>query len=162
MLFLADFSFGQWLDESPMCNPFCFLFPHNLFFLYDFIFLLNLYPLFLLSWKVSKLIIRCFNLWCITCNQAGGFWARTTSRVDLVKLPALPSKSKDSYMISNCLWSSSVRVSLNFNILTQSVAEVIDSPSSLSLLCSLLRERKLPIGDSKLSDNWLSCLNIGT
>ena len=153
MLFLVDFSFGQWLEESPMCNSFHFLFPHNLFFLSDFIFLLTLYPLFLLFQKVSELIMRCFNLSCITCNQAGGFCAKTTSSVDLVKLPALPSKSKDSYMISNCLWSSSVRVSSNFNILTQFVVEVIDSPSSLSLPCSLLRERKLPIGDSKLFDN---------
>ena len=76
MLFLVDFSFSQWLDESPMCNSFCFLFPHNLFFLSDFIFLLTLYPLFLLFQKVSKLITRCFNLSCITCNQAGGFWAK--------------------------------------------------------------------------------------
>ena len=161
MLFLVDFSFSQWLHKSPICNPFCFLFPHNLSFLCGFIFLLILYPLFLLFQKVSELIIKCFNLSCITCNQAGGFCAKTTSSVDLVKLPTLPSKSKDSYMISNCLWSSSVKVSSNFNILTQFVVEVIDSPSSLSLLCSLLRERKLSIGKPKLSANWSSCLNIG-
>ena len=75
MLFLAVFSFGQWLDESPMCNSFCFLFPQNLFFLHSF--LLILYPLLLLFQKVSKLIMRCFNLSCITSNQAGGCWAKT-------------------------------------------------------------------------------------
>ena len=158
----GDVGGGGPLDEFLICNPFCLLFSHSLFFLSDFVFLLTLYPLFLLFQKVSELIMRCFNLSCITCNQAGGFCAKTTSSVDLVKLPALPSKSKDSYMISNCLWSSSVRVSSNFNIFTWFVMGVIDSSSSLSLLCSLLGERKLPIGNSNLFDNWLSCLNIET
>ena len=153
MLFLVDLSFGQWLDESLICSPFCPLFSHSLFFLSDFVFLLTLYPLFLLFQKVSELIMRCFILSCITCSQVGGFCAKTTSSIDLVKLPTLPSKSKDSYMISNCLWSLSVRVSSNFNIFTQFVVGAIDSSSSLSLLCSLLGERKLPIGDSKLFDN---------
>ena len=153
MLFLVDLSFSKWLDEFLICSPFCPLFCHNLFFLSDFIFLLTLNPLFLLFQKVSELIMRCFNLSCITCSQVGGFCAKTTSSIDLVKLPALPSKSKDSYMISNCLWSSSVRVSSNFYIFTQFVMGAIDSSSSLSLLCSLLGERKLPIGDSKLFNN---------
>ena len=42
-----------------MCNSFCFLFPHNLSFLCGFIFLLILYPLFLLFQKVSELVIKC-------------------------------------------------------------------------------------------------------
>ena len=125
-----------------ICNPFCPLFPNNLFFSSNFVSILIPNSIFLLFQKVSELIIRYFNLSCITCNQAGGLCARTTSSVDLVKLPALPSKSKDSYMISNCLWLSSDKVSSNFIILTVLVVETIGSFPSPSLLCSLFRERK--------------------
>ena len=150
MLFLVDLSFGQLWDEYITWNPLCPLFPNNLFFSSNFVSILTLYPIFLLFQKVSKLIIRCFNLSCITCNQVGGFCARTTSSVDLVKLPTLPSNSKDSYMILNCLWFSLDKVSSNLNILTLLVIGTIGSFPSPSLLCSLLRERKLPVGDFKL------------
>ena len=59
-----------------------------------------------------------------------------------------PLRVKIHYIISNCLWSLSVRVSSNFNILTQLVMGVqyIHLPS-FHYFRSLLRERKLPISD---------------
>ena len=125
MLFLVDLSFGQLWDELIAWNPFCPSFPNNQLFTPNFVSLLIPYPIFLLSQKVSELMIRCFSLSCITCNQVGGLCARTTSSVDLVKLPALPSKSKDSYMILNCLLSSLDKVSSNLNILTLLVVGTI-------------------------------------
>ena len=113
-------------------------FPNNLLFPPNFVSNLIPFPIFLLFQKVSELMIRCFNLSCITCSQVGGFCARTTSSVDLVKLPALPSKSKDSYMILNCLLSSSDKVSSHLNILTLLVMGTIGSSSSPLLFCSLL------------------------
>ena len=145
-----------------MCNYFLLLISHNLSFLCGFIFLLILYPLFLLFWKVSKLIIKCF----ITSHVL----LVTKQEIFVLKLPqVLTWSSYPPYplRVRIHIWFQIVcdlrllKVSSNFNILTQFVVEVIDLPSSLSLLCSLLRERKLSIGKSKLSANWLSCLNIG-
>ena len=142
---LVDLSFGQLWDEFIAWNPFCPSFPNNLTFSCNFTSTLIPYPIFLLFQKVSELMIRCFNHSCITCNQVGDLCTRTTSSIDLVKLPTLPSYSKDSYVILNCLWSSSDKVSSNLNILTLFVVGTIGSFSSPSLFCSLLRERKLPV-----------------
>ena len=54
-----------------------------------------LYSTFFFFWKVSELIIRCFNLPCMTWSQAGGFSANTIPTVKSVKFPTFPSNNND-------------------------------------------------------------------
>ena len=55
-----------------------------------------LYSAFLFFWKTSELMIRCFNLPCMTGSQAGDFSANTIPVIKSVKFPAFPSNNNDS------------------------------------------------------------------
>ena len=55
-----------------------------------------LYSAFFFSLHLSELIIKCFNLSCMTCNHVRGFSANTIPNVESVKFPAFPSNNNDS------------------------------------------------------------------
>ena len=55
-----------------------------------------IYSAFFSSLNLSELIIKYFNLSCMTCNHVRGFLANTIPSVKSVRFPAFPCNNNDS------------------------------------------------------------------